>query len=279
MLAAALVFGAMIGFGIALMDELRRPRIADAYEIERATGVRVLGVIRPLPPSPERGRRESDRNAPPYLDPGADGHQLIYLTIATAGANVVMLTVTGDSPAVSAVVAVNFAAIAAKEARATLLVDTDAADTVESVLRLPPTPGVAGLVEGKVSWPEAIRPARIGRDRTIDVVPSGRGMPPMPQLNELLQRDIARLARRYDAIVFVSSPDQVAQGLPAALPIPDVVFCVRTGQTPIAELKKSIEEIERAGGRMRGIVLWNAPDPALMEQRLAAAPARVPATV
>jgi Mrp family chromosome partitioning ATPase len=279
MLAAALVFGAMIGFGIALMDELRRPRIADAYEIERATGVRVLGVIRPLPPSPERGRRESDRNAPPYLDPGADGHQLIYLTIATAGANVVMLTVTGDSPAVSAVVAVNFAAIAAKEARATLLVDTDAADTVESVLRLPPTPGVAGLVEGKVSWPEAIRPARIGRDRTIDVVPSGRGMPPMPQLNELLQRDIARLARRYDAIVFVSSPDQVAQGLPAALPIPDVVFCVRTGQTPIAELKKSIEEIERAGGRMRGIVLWNAPDPTLMEQRLAAAPARVPATV
>jgi Mrp family chromosome partitioning ATPase len=279
MLAAALVFGAMIGFGIALIDEVRRPRIADAYEIERATGVRVLGVIRPLPPSPERGRRESDRNAPPYLDPGADGHQLIYLTIATAGANVVMLTVTGDNPSVSAVVAVNFAAIAAKEARATLLVDTDVADTVESVLRLPPTPGVAGLVEGKVSWPEAIRPARIGRDRTIDVVPSGRGMPPMPELNELLHRDIARLARRYDAIVFVSSPDQVAQGLPAALPIPDVVFCVRTGQTPIAELKKSIDEIERAGGRMRGIVLWNAPDPALMEQRPTPPPARVPATV
>jgi Mrp family chromosome partitioning ATPase len=279
MLAAALVFGAMIGFGIALMDEVRRPRIADAYEIERATGVRVLGVIRPLPPSPERGRRESDRNAPPYLDPGADGHQLIYLTIATAGANVVMLTVTGDNPAVSAVVAVNFAAIAAKEARATLLVDTDAADTVESVLRLPTTPGVAGLVEGKVSWPEAIRPARIGRDRTIDVVPSGRGMPPMTEVNELLRRDIARLARRYDAIVFVSSPDQVIQGLPAALPIPDVVFCVRTGQTPIAELKKSIDEIEQAGGRMRGIVLWNAPDPALMEQRPAPSPAREPATV
>jgi len=48
MLAAALVFGAMIGFGIALWDEVRRPRIADAHEIERATGVRVLGVIRPL---------------------------------------------------------------------------------------------------------------------------------------------------------------------------------------------------------------------------------------
>ena len=104
MLAAALIFGAVIGFGFALVDEIRHPRIADAYEAERATGVRVLGVISPLPQSPERGRRSSDRNAPPYIDPGADGHQLIYLHIATAGSNVLMLTVTGDNPAVSAVV-------------------------------------------------------------------------------------------------------------------------------------------------------------------------------
>jgi capsular polysaccharide biosynthesis protein len=279
MLAAALVFGAMIGFGIALGDEVRRPRIADAYEIERATGVRVLGVIRPLPPSPERGRREADRDGPPYLDPGADGHRLIYLTIATAGANVVMLTITGDNPAVSAVVAINFAAIAAQEARATLLVDTDAADTVEAALRLPQSPGVSGLIEAKMSWPEAIRAARVGRDRTIDVVSSGQGSLPITELKELLQRDIARLSRRYDAIVLVSSPDQVTQGLPAALPISDVVYCVRTGQTQISELKKAIEEIEQAGGRVRGIVLWNALDPELTTLPRARQPARKTASV
>jgi capsular polysaccharide biosynthesis protein len=267
MLAAALVFGAMIGFGIALFDEVRRPRVADSYEIERATGTRVLGVIKPLPPSPERGRRASDRNGPPYLDPGADGHQLIYLTIATAGTDVVMLTVTGDNPAVSAIVAINFGAIAAQEARATLLVDTDAADTVESALRLPPSPGVMGLIEGKVSWPEAIRPARIGRDRTIDAVASGHGTLPVDELKALLQRDIARLSRRYDAVVLVSPPEQVSMGLPTALPIPDVVYCARTGQTPVAELKQALEEIEQAGGRVRGVVLWDAPDPALLEQQ------------
>ena len=283
MLAAALVFGAMIGFGIALFDEVRRPRVADAYEIERATGARVLGVIKPLSPSPERGRRASDRNGPPYLDPGADGHQLIYLTIATAGTDVVMLTVTGDNPAVSAIVAVNFAAIAAQEARATLLVDTDVADTVESALRLPSSPGVMGLIEGKVSWPEAIRPARIGRDRTIDAVASGRGTLPLDELKGLFQRDIARLSRRYDAVVLVSAPDQVSMGLSTALPIPDVVYCARTGQTPVAELKKSLEEIGLAGGRVRGVVLWDAPDPALLEQQpSASAPVqspRQPATV
>ncbi len=271
MLAAALVFGAMLGFGIALLDEVRRPRVADAHEIERATGVRVLGVIKPLPPAPDRGRRAADRNGPPYLDPGADGHQLIYLSIATAGTDVVMLTVAGDNPAVSTIVAVNFAAIAAQEARATLLVDTEALDTVETALRLPASPGVVGLIAGKVSWPEVIRPARTGRDRTIDVVCSGHGPLPLDQLKQLLDRDITRLSRRYDAVLFVSSPDQVSGGLPTALPIPDVIYCARTGQTPLAQLKTSLEEIAQAGCRVRGVVLWDAPDPALLEQRSSSA--------
>jgi Mrp family chromosome partitioning ATPase len=268
MLAAALIFGAVIGFGFALVDEIRHPRIADAYEAERATGVRVLGVISPLPPSPERGRRSSDRAAPPYIDPGADGHQLIYLHIATAGANVLMLTVTGDNPAVSAVVGINFAAIAADEARSTLLIDTDAAaSTVAAALRLRASQGISGLASEKVSWPEAVRSARIGRESSIDVVPTGPGAPSFQALSTLLQNDAIRLARRYDTIVIVSAAEQVVNGLPSVLPIPDVIYCVRTGHTPIARLRRALEDTERTGGRIRGIVLWNAPDPILAEVR------------
>ena len=61
MLAAALVFGAVLGFGVVLFDEVRRPRVADGHEAERATGVRVLGEIRQLPLPPERGRRTTVR--------------------------------------------------------------------------------------------------------------------------------------------------------------------------------------------------------------------------
>lgn len=268
MLAAALIFGAVIGFGFALVDEIRHPRIADAYEVERATGVRVLGVISPLPPSPERGRRSSDRAAPPYIDPGADGHQLIYLHIATAGANVLMLTVTGDNPAVSAVVGINFAAIAADEARSTLLIDTDAAaSTVAAALRLRASQGISGLVSEKVSWPEAVRSTRIGRESSIDVVPTGPDAPSFQAVSALLQNDAVRLARRYDTIVIVSAAEQVRNGLPSVLPIPDVIYCVRTGHTPIAQLRRALEDTERTGGRIRGIVLWNAPDPILAEVR------------
>jgi hypothetical protein len=281
MLAAALIFGAVIGFGFALVDEIRHPRIADGYEAERATGVRVLGVISPLPPSPERGRRSTDRAAPPYIDPGADGHQLIYLHIAAAGANVLMLTVTGDNPAVSAVVAINFAAIAADEARSTLLIDTDAAaSTVTAALRLRPGEGLSGLVSEKLSWPEAVRSARIGRESSIDVVPTGPDAPTFQAVSTLLQNDAVRLARRYDTIVIVSAAEQVVNGLPSVLPIPDVIYCVRSGQTPIAKLKRALDDIERTGGRIRGIVLWNAPDPVLSELRAVEQGAEpVPATV
>ena len=280
MLAAALIFGAVIGFGFALIDEIRHPRVADAYEVERATGLRVLGVISPLPPSPERGRRSSDRAAPPYIDPGADGHQLIYLHIAAAGANVLMLTITGDNPAVSAVVGINFAAIAADEARSTLLIDTDAAaSTVATALRLRASDGVSGLVSERVSWPEAARPVRIGRESSIDVVPTGPDAPPFQAVSALLQNDAVRLARRYDTIVIVSAAEQVVNGLPSVLPIPDVIYCVRSGQTPIAQLRRALEDTERTGGRIRGIVLWNAPDPILAEVRAPEQPAEpVPAT-
>jgi Mrp family chromosome partitioning ATPase len=268
MLAAALVFGAVLGFGFALFDEVRRPRLADAYEAERATGVRVLGVIRPIAPSPERGRRASDRSGPPYIDPGADGHQLVYLTIATAGSNALMLTITGDNTAVSAIVAINFSAIAADEARSTLLIDTDGvSSSVTAALRLRTSAGISGLVKGTAQWPEVTRSARLGRDRTIDVVPSGEGTVPVEEIMALLQRDITRLSKRYDAIILVSSLEQVLAGFSTALPIPDVLFCARAGQTSIASVKRTIADIAATGAHPRGIVMWDAIDPALAELR------------
>lgn len=280
MLAAALVFGTVLGFGVALFDEVRRPRIADAFEAERATGLRVLGVIRPLPPSPERGRRDIDQSSPSYIDPGADGHQLIYQTIATAGAGTVMLTITGDSPGVSAVVAINFAAIASDEARSTLLIDSDPiASSVTAALRLRTGAGIYEVARGSAMWGEVTRAAQLGRDRVIDVVPSGESTSDPEPLITLLKKDSARLARQYDAIVLVSSFEQVAAGLPTALPIPDVLYCVRMGQTPIADLKKAVEAIEQTGARTRGIVLWNALDPVLAQLRPTEEPARATSSV
>jgi len=274
-LAAALVFGAVLGFGSALFAEMRRPRVADAAEVEHVTGARVLGIVRPMAATAERRRRAADRAAPPYMDSGGDGHQLIYLNVATAGSSSVMLTVTGDHPSVSAIVAVNFAAIAADEARATLVVDTDSsASAVAAVLHLRPSEGISAAARGSAEWPDITQSARVGRDRTIDVVPSGSRPASFEDLAGLLQRDGARLSRRYDAVVLVSSVDQVRQALPLSLPVPDVIVCARAGQTHLSDLYELVVAIRDTGANPKGIVIWNAVDPSVAPSRPAAAPVR-----
>jgi Mrp family chromosome partitioning ATPase len=179
-----------------------------------------------------------------------------------------MLTITGDNTAVAAIVAINFAAIAADEARSTLLIDMDGvSSSVTAALRLRTSAGISGLVKGTAQWPEVTRGARLGRDRTIDVVPSGEGSIAIEEIKALLQRDIVRLSKRYDAIILVSSLEQVLCGLPTALPIPDVLFCARAGQTSIADAKRTLTDIAATGAHARGIVLWDAIDPVLAQLR------------
>jgi hypothetical protein len=112
-----------------------------------------------------------------------------------------------------------------------------------------------------------MRTVRLGRDRLIDVVPSGSGQLSSEQVASVLQRDVAQLSKRYDALVFVSSLEQASAGQPASMPIPDVILCARAGQTLLADLEQSVAKIRETGGNPRGIVIWNAPDPAFGKAR------------
>jgi Mrp family chromosome partitioning ATPase len=277
LLASAIVFGMVLGFGAALVQELRRPRIADEHEAERVAGVRVVSVIRPRPPSPERGRRMADRVAPPHIDPGNDAHQLVWLFVAPPASSLLMLTVSGESPAIAAIIAANLGAVAADEARNVIIIDTDAASSpVASALRINAQPGLDDIIDGRIGWPEATQHATIGRDRVIDVVTSGTGLPipDVQEVSDVLRRDAARLARHYDTVVVVASKELTLSGLPGVLPMHDVLYCARLGYTRHADLKKAIQGIRLAGGNPLGIVLWDDLEPAPLTPAEIAAGAR-----
>ena len=266
LLAAALVFGVALGFGAAFIGEMRHPRVSDEHEIERMTGARVLATIRPRPRAPDRKRRSADRDAPPYFDPGADGYQLTYLHVARAGASRLMLTMAGEDTGVAAVVAMNVAAIAADEARSTVIVDTDSRNSpVAAALRIHAEPGLADIMDHRVDWPEATSQVTVGRDRTIDVVPSGvlAQARNAADVTELLRQEAPRLARHYEAIVIVTSVEQAVAGLPGALPIPDAIVCARVGHTRITALYAALEGVRASGGNPLGVVLWNSASPSL----------------
>lgn len=265
MLASAFVLSAVIGFAAAFIGELRRPRVSDANELERFLGVRVLSTIETPMPSVDRGRREADRAAPPYFDPGAEGYQLAYLGLATDHPAILSATITGDEPAIAAVIGCNLAAVAADEARSTLVIDLESSCNASAALRARVQPGVVDILKRSASWPDVRVSARVGRDKTVDLVPFGvAGTPPSTtELIQLLEEDGARIARYYDAIFALAASEDAANGLASALPSPDVVYCARPGITPLRLLREELDRIRGSGGLIRGVVLWNAERPLL----------------
>jgi Mrp family chromosome partitioning ATPase len=268
LLASAFVLSWVIGFGVALFGELKKPRVSNTNELERFVGVRVLSTVEPSAPSADRGRREADRAAPPYLDPVAEGYQLAYLGLATDHPTVLMATVTGDDPTIAAVVACNLAAVAADEARNALIIDLDGSCSASAVLRARTKPGVVDILTRNVSWPEVTTPARIGRNKTVDLVPHGTAQTITPQqFATLLKQDALRLARYYDCIIVLASVADTAEGIPAALPSPEIIFCAQPGITPLRQLRAQLERMRTSGGTVRGVVLWQAERPLLTSPR------------
>jgi Mrp family chromosome partitioning ATPase len=266
MLAAAFVLALTLGFAASFVVELRVPSVADAREAEHVTGVRVLTVVEPAEMIGERSRRQSDALAPPLIDVVSESYRRLYLHLAATEANVPVVTVVGDDAAIVATIAANIAAAAAYEARSTLLVDVDPiSSTISSVFRLPSNPGLAGIIAGTSNWAEATVQTTIGRDRPLDILPSGtrRAGSPNAETLERIRGDFARMERRYDLVVIAAPAAYVLRGSASIIPGPDVVLCARVAHTKIGRLKELVEKLRDLDLRIHGLVLWNDDMPVI----------------
>lgn len=266
MLAAALVLAMTVGFGASLLLELKSPTVADAREAEQVTGVRVLSVIEPAEILPERSRRQADVSVPPLIDVMSESYRRLYLHLAATEANVPIVTVAGDDSAIVATVAANIAAAAAYEARSTLLVDVDpATSTIASIFKIPSQPGLSGIISGASDWPSSIVSTAVGRDRMLDVLPSGAKHGGIQDVAaaQRIRGDFARMERRYDLIVIAAPTAYVQHGRASIIPGPDVVLCARVAHTRIARLKEEVEGLRSLDLRIHGLVLWNDDMPVI----------------
>ena len=276
LLAAAIAIATIAGFMGGLIAEMRQSRIADPAEAEEATGLRVLSVVLPRTPQPERARRRADREMSPFLDATSDAYRLLYLHLAGAEPRISLITVSGDDPAIAATVGANLAAAATHDARSTLLIDAELSScAVSSVLRIRAEPGLGDILAGRVDWTEAVVPATIGRERALDVIPRGTCGEPDGEVDAAPTRHaLARIARRYDLVVLVAGPTHVRRGDGSILPTPDLIYCARIGHTTIRALRAGAEGLRGAGARIRGLVLWDADVPLIESRETAIARAR-----
>jgi hypothetical protein len=261
LLVAAAIVAAFIAFSVALVDEMRSPRVAGVAEAERLSGLRVLTIARLRRVPAERFRRAADRTIAPLLDPTADEYRILAWHLTSLWPRDGIVTVTGDHPVVTAIVGANLAAVLAGDARTTLLVDSDfSAEPVRCVLNLPRSPGLAAVLENRRKWSESLLSVTVGRSRSMEVLPSGlRERPVGPAEAQALVGDILRAARRHDATVVASPTSQVARTRAGD----DVIVCAVQGGTRLATLARAVASLIDGGARVRGIVLWEGRIPSV----------------
>jgi len=261
-LTAALVLGATLGFALTLMIEVARPRVSDLQEAERVTGARCLAVLHPRVIPPERARRKADLRLPPLIDPTSDAYRILASHTSVAGENRAIVTITGDVPSVTATIAANIAAVSANEMRSTLLVDADLAESpVTSVLRLPAAEGLSAVLTRAAELPAVAVQALVGRDRWLDVVPTGvhRRGALVNREAEIVRDAIARSARHYELTVVVS-PFDGANNVRVG---PAVLVCAHVAHSLVTTLRAAVAALRDSGAQIIGIVLWAAEAPSL----------------
>lgn len=259
MLFASLVLGVSVGFAVSLWRELRRPRVSDAQELERLTQSRVIvhyGLDRV-----RFGRRvRREQAAVPVLSPSAEAWPLLHLTLSHIGDMARDVQVVADRPVVAGAVGINLAAVAARESRATALVD--AAQRAGALVPLLPsaalvrTDGVAPNEATNSVW-DSTRALPLGRDAIISLVlPRRARYDAAARGRQIDDGDAAdRLApslRAYDFVVYVTDTAQ-ASAVPDSA---DLVLCARLGVTPLAWVTRTVRMVAEQNRRIRAVVLW-----------------------
>jgi Mrp family chromosome partitioning ATPase len=263
MVVAAAVFGIAFGFAGALRSEIHAPTIADGPELERTTGVRVMASVSPSPKATDTERRKANRIAPRYIDSSSAGYQLSYLHIEQSAATPDIVAIIGDDADVSAIVAMNLAAIAADDARAVLVVDAAGrSEAIKSLLSFSATTELADIIDGRRSWGDATASVFVGRDKTVDVVTGSSPAEALP-LMQLLERDSQRLGKDYDA-VFVIGSLRLAAALADTNAVGGSVITATIGFTKLSAVIDAIKILRSQSRQVFGAVLWDGAPPRLV---------------
>jgi hypothetical protein len=249
MLVASTVLAVILGFSATLLVEIMRPTIANTHEAEAIARC----------PSFVTGSDETHGSRA-----GMDPFRMLYLGITTDTVPASMVEIRGDDRSLTAIITARLALAAARDERATLVVDADAeGSAIAGYYRQRPDPGFTDVVAGVRLWREVIRTVGTSDGHSIDVVPGGSVR------REALDAD-ARIAARaefvrfrtdYDFLVAAAPSDLAEARLRSLFERPTVLLCATIGVTTVASLRSTASRIRSSGANLHGVVLWNTEPP------------------
>ncbi len=262
MLVASLVVGLALGYASAVIRELRRPTVGDENEVERLAQARVithsggLDAVRDA-----RTRRRVDRMLPPALDPTAEAWQQLHLTLTGLGDVVRAVRIVSDQPILGSTLAINLGAAAARESRATLIVEPPARTSMLALLLRQNKPrGLHDVQQGRAGLREVVTEVQMGRDVAVDVLFSGTAASSAPTVANRgeINEEIRRAAGRYDLTLVVGDP-----AVDIGIPNYDIIICARLGSTSLDWLSRTMQQARGGNHRLRAVLLWATEMPSL----------------
>jgi hypothetical protein len=247
MLFAALIVGLAVGFGFAFFIEVRRPRVADAAEVERVTDARVI-----VHAGSQNGSRGAKDATPRIVDASSESFQLLHVTLTGYGDTSREVQVISSDALLGAAVGINLGAAAARDSRATLLVDTSTPPKLVSRL--------LGAAENtaprgqSASLQSRMASAPVGPSLSVDTLTL------VGHVSDDVQAELQELAHEHDFTVVVRNDhDDVESTSP--LPATDVILCARVGVTRLDWLMDRVRELRAQQYRVRAVLLWSARAP------------------
>jgi polysaccharide biosynthesis transport protein len=263
-LLATLLLGAAIGFtlaaGAAYLMEYMDNTLKTPEEIGKATGLPLIGFLG------ETGMQEEEESVIVVSEPRsamAEAFRTLRTNLEFASVDRPLRTIliTGPDPGCGkTTVATNLALSIAQGGKKVLLLDADLRRSqVHALLGVSKSPGLSDVIRNAAELTSAVR--LWGDEAKIGVLSSGE-LPPNPA--ELLSSSrmdavLAELREEADIVVLDSPPFVVADAAILAAKVDGVVLVVRPGRTTEAAMAAMLEQLERAGARVVGVVINRIP--------------------
>jgi succinoglycan biosynthesis transport protein ExoP len=259
----------LAAFGVGFFD-LRRRKLHTVADVVRGLGLPVVGTqpqltadLNPLDP----GHTAPKEGAPWYGLPNdaldATRAQLLRAAPPTAPRVVAVCAAVGGEGA--SVLAAHLAASLARAGRRTLLLDANLRrPAAHRAFAVPAGPGLAEVLRGETTGPDAIRPAPAER---LWVMPAGEGDVRAIQglSRETVQAVIDQLKRDYEYVVIDCAPAlPCADALLLTQRADAVLVPVLAGASSVPAVHDAWQRLAALGARLLGVVVQGAPDGGLV---------------
>ncbi|MFQ5435497.1 MAG: polysaccharide biosynthesis tyrosine autokinase, partial [Anaerolineae bacterium] len=261
--AVGLIIMGAIAFLIEYLDDtLKTPA-----DVTHVLGLPVIGYLAEIGEMVVKSRNSKTKSASPYVtqhprSPLAEAFRSLRTNLEFANVDEPLRSILVTSPGPGegkTTVATNLAIVMAQAGKEVALVDCDLRrPRIHRILNLSNRIGLSDYFRGQEKLPQIMRP--VGEE-ALKAITSG-SLPPNP--TELLQsqkmvRLLADLKEVSDIAVIDSPPFLVTDAAVIASRVDGVIMIVQPGHTHAEAAMAMLEQLNRAGTRVIGVVLNRIP--------------------